>query len=253
MEDKIRAIVATFIKVPAEQIADSTPIGRAALQSSILLHRMMARLGEEGLVVQDYAGIKVFGDLMRRQNGAGNSGNVPVLASPVSGGGSNGSDPGVGIDIEEIAALPRVDDFRKEAFYTENFTPAEIAYCILQGDPYASLAGLFAVKEAIVKADGQFRHRPFNSFGIGHSPEGRPELAGFSLSISHAGGMAVAVAVRDGAGTGPGAKGAAADAGEGAVARERAVAAAGKPASMAWVAWIALLMAAAALLLALKH
>ncbi len=263
MEDKIREIVSVFIKVPAAEIADSTPIDRKALQSSILLHRMFARLGEEGVVIQDYAGVKVFGDLMRRQNGmaslaansdgstagysdgspAGSLANFSVVAPGMNG---SGNQPGIGIDIEEIAALPRVADLRKEAFYTENFTPAEIAYCILQADPYSSLTGLFAVKEAIVKADGQYRNRPFHTFGIGHSADGKPELAGFSLSISHAGGMAVAVAVRD-AGYGRDAAGAAFG------AAEKAVAGTARPAFMAWIAWMALLLAAAALLLALKH
>lgn len=240
MEDKIREIVSVFIKVPAAQIADSTPIDRKALQSSILMHRMFARLGEEGVVIDDYTGIKVFGDLVRAKgNGSlGEASPAPVSITALPGGESAGA--GIGIDIEEVAALPRVADFRKEAFYTENFTSAEIAYCILQADPYASLAGLFAVKEAIVKADGQFRRRPFHSFGIGHSAEGRPEMPGFSLSISHAGGMAVAVAVRDTTGVAP-------------VVAELKIPAAQRPASMGWIAWMALLLAAAALLLALKH
>jgi phosphopantetheine--protein transferase-like protein len=231
MEDKIREIVSVYIKVPAAQIADSTPIDRTALQSSILLHRMFARLGEEGIVINDYAGIKVFGDLIGRQ-GAG------AQAGAAAGQAAQGAAPGIGIDIEEVAAL--VADLRKEAFYTQNFTPAEIAYCILQADPYSSLTGLFAVKEAIIKADAQFRQRPFHTFGISHSTEGRPELAGFSLSISHAGGMAVAVAVRDASGALP-------------AISEKPDVPSGKPATMAWIAWMALLVAAAALLLALKH
>lgn len=270
MEDKIREIVSVFIKVPAAQITDGTAIDRTALQSSILLHRMFARLGEEGVVINDYTGIKVFGDLLRQQGSEAGRGYSPDPVQTIQTGqalqtvqtvqtgqtGQTGQTvqalqaplgrpsvqaPGIGIDIEEVAAMPRVADLRNEAFYTQNFTAAEIAYCILQADPYSSLTGLFAVKEAIVKADGQFRNRPFHSFGIGHSIEGKPEFPGFGLSISHAGGMAVAVAVRE----------------SGATARtenEMQVVAARKPASsLAWIAWMALLLAAAALLLALKH
>jgi phosphopantetheinyl transferase (holo-ACP synthase) len=251
MEEKIKEIVSVYIRVPAAQIGESTPIDRAALQSSILLHRMYAKLAEEGVVVSDYAGMKVFGDLMRRQGGAGGAGGAALLprdevrvASP--GGAVS---PGIGIDIEEIAALPRAADFRREAFYTQNFTAGEIAYCILQADPYSSLTGLFAVKEAIVKADGQYRGRPFNTIEIGHTAEGKPEFPGFGLSISHAGGMAVAVAVRAGAGAGAGAV-------------QEAVSTAALPSPMgggrksgaaAWIGWMALLLAAAALLVALKH
>jgi phosphopantetheine--protein transferase-like protein len=151
--------------------------------------------------------------------------------------------PGIGIDIEEIAALPRATDFRREGFYTQNFTAGEIAYCILQADPYSSLTGLFAVKEAIVKADGQYRGRPFNTIEIGHSAEGKPEFPGFGLSISHAGGMAVAVAVRAGA---------IQQAESGAVVLSPMTG--GRKSGVAtWIGWMALLLAAAALLVALKH
>jgi phosphopantetheine--protein transferase-like protein len=234
MEEKIKEIVSTYIRVPAGQISESTPIGRSALQSSILLHRMYARLGEEGVVVDDYAGIKVFGDLMQRQGMAVEpSGSTPVTRSQA---GEVAGTTGIGIDIEEVAALPRVADLRKETFYTQNFTPGEIAYCILQADPYTSLTGLFAVKEAIIKADGQYRNRPFHTMEIGHTAEGRPVFPGMGLSISHAGGMAVAVAVAERAPVVP-----------------IAPPAAARPASTAWITWIALLLAAAALLVALKH
>jgi holo-[acyl-carrier-protein] synthase len=243
MEEKIREIVSVFIKVQAAQIAESTPIDRTALGSSILLHRMYARLGEEGVVVGDYGNIKVFGDLMRLQGGTGG---IPVSFSVThTQEGEKTATPGIGIDIEEVAALPRVADLRKEAFYTRNFTSAEIAYCILQADPYSSLTGLFAVKEAIVKADGQFRSRPFQTMEISHTAEGRPVFPGFGLSISHAGGMAVAVAVRGGAG-------AAAQEALQAFGSQSPVPA-GKSASTGWITWMALLLAAAALLVALKH
>lgn len=237
MEEKIKEIVATYIRVPAGQISESTPIGRTALQSSILLHRMYARLGEEGVVVSDYAGIKVFGDLMRRQGAPSGS---PVSYAVDSYATDPAAAPGVGIDIEEVAALPRVADLRKESFYTQNFTSGEIAYCILQADPYVSLAGLWAAKEAIVKADGQYRNRPFHTIEIGHTAEGRPGFPGFGLSISHAGGMAVAVAVRAGASASP-------------ALVPVSQAPAGRPAFAGWIAWMALLLAAAALLVALKH
>jgi phosphopantetheine--protein transferase-like protein len=234
MEEKIKEIVSTYLRIPADQIAAGTPIGRTALGNSILLHRMYARLGEEGIVVSDYAEIKVFGDLMQKQGGNGET-FVSVIQTR-NGEGSGAS--GVGIDIEEVDALPRVADLRKESFYSQNFTPGEIAYCILQTDPYSSLTGLFAAKEAIVKADGQYRNRPFNTMEIGHSAEGRPEFPGMKISISHAGGMAVAVAVRRDAG---------------AQSVQPAPQMETKPASMAWIGWIALVLGAAALVVALKH
>lgn len=246
MEDKIKEIVSVFIKVPADRIGADTAIGRAAVQSSILLHRMYARLADEGVVVEDYTAIKVFGDLIRREaktsvNDLPAAGHTATVDMPAfSGNGVPAA--GIGIDIEEVASLPRAADFRKETFYTLNFSAGEISYCILQADPYASLTGLFAVKEAIVKADAGYRNRPFHTVEIGHSAEGRPLHAGFDLSISHAGGLAVAVAVR-----GTGVPTTASPAPLQAVQEDR------KQAYVAWIGWMALLVAAAALLVALKH
>jgi phosphopantetheine--protein transferase-like protein len=256
MEEKIKEIVSVFIKVPAEQIGVATPIGRTALQSSIVLHRMYARLAEEGVRVENYVNIQVFGDLLQHTSRSdGTTGGAPA---PRSAGLAHGEQPAfispnmpgeaaasaVGIDIEEVAALPRATDFRREEFYTMNFTAAEIAYCILQADPYSSFAGLFAAKEAIIKADGLYRTRTFNTLEIRHSPEGKPLYPDFGLSISHAGGMAVAVAVA----AFPGGR----SAGPATSAAGSAVSA-GKPAGAGhWIAWIALVLAVTALLIALK-
>ncbi len=250
MEEKIKGIVSVFIKLPPEQIGAGTPIDRSALQSSILLHRMYAKLAEEGVRVENYANIKVFGDLLQQQgNSAGNNPHPAGMIAPVSTTSGRIATPAIGIDIEEVAALPKNTDFRKAAFYTMNFTPAEIAYCILQPDPYSSFAGLFAAKEAIIKADSRYRDRAFNTLEIGHSAEGAPLHPGFGLSISHANGMAAAVAIAMGAGpllqptlreissTTPAAQSGSLTARTG---------------PMAWVAWIALLLAVTALWMALK-
>jgi phosphopantetheine--protein transferase-like protein len=101
----------------------------------------------------------------------------------------------MGIDIEDISAMPRTNDFREAEFYKMNFASSEIAYCILQTDPYASFAGLFAVKEAIVKANNRYAKMNFNSIIVNHSMEGKPIHDSFQISISHAKDVAVAVAV----------------------------------------------------------
>ena len=235
MEEKIKEIISVFIKVPTTQIGPATVIGRSALQSSILLHRMYARLAEEGVVVENYGEVKVFADLF---NGTA----ADTVSAAAASTWPDPFPPGIGIDIEEIAALPRTTDFRKEGFYTMNFTATEIAYCILQADPYSSFAGLFAVKEAIIKADGRYKNRIFNSIEIGHSPEGKPLFPGIDISISHAGGMAVAVAAPSGV--------------------EPVMAASVQPAPSSvkqggsvasWVAWIALLLSVMALSIALMR
>jgi phosphopantetheine--protein transferase-like protein len=249
MEQKIREIVASFIKVPADQIGSGTPIDRSAVQSSILLHRMYARLAEEGLVVENYAAVKVFGDLspssgVRTDNGI--SAPVGFAADNYTGNYTGGTRlAGIGIDIEEIATLPRTTDFRKEEFYKMNFTGREIAYCICQPDPYASFAGLFAAKEAIIKADGSNRNKAFNMLEIDHSPEGKPLHPDYGISISHAGGMALAVAAPAGQPTtasisltAPSLQDSQADK---------------KTSSGSWISWLALLLSVTALLIVLLH
>ena len=232
MEDKIKEIVSVFIKVPAGDIGSSTPVDRTAVKSSILLHRMYARLAEAGYRTENYAGIANYGELLqacgksvggnsragapagtaasvgRTADGVVSDGPIinadasfsnplPFQGSAVTSAGPSAytDQPGIGIDIEEAAAMPRCSDFRREEFYTMNFTPGEIAYCILQPDSYASFAGLFSAKEALIKADANLRTRPFNTIEVGHNPEGKPVYPGFQLSISHAGHLAVAVAV----------------------------------------------------------
>src|ERR1700729_1182664 len=83
MEEKIKEIVSGFIRVPAGPIGGGTPIGRGGLQSSIHLRRMYARLGEEGVVVENYTAIRVFGDLIRSQGDGG----AGAAGEDVGGGG----------------------------------------------------------------------------------------------------------------------------------------------------------------------
>lgn len=276
--ERIKEIVSDFIKVPPEQIGPGTPIDRTAVRSSILLHRMYARLAGEGIRFTDYSVIKVFGDLSSGSqagdaavqgaaivsSSAGAASGVPSSAGAVSGvsfaapSGRAATHPlsraatptggtmetaAIGIDIEEIASLPRTTDFRKEEFYRMNFTPEETAYCILQQDPYASFTGLFAVKEAIVKSGGHPGGRSFDTIRITHSPEGRPMHPGYSISIAHSAGLAIAVAVRAAdtlAAKNPAAHG-----------TEQQAAPGGN--AIPWVAWVALLMGLAALSIVLSH
>lgn len=56
-----------------------------------------------------------------------------------------------GIDMIEIARIKRARDRHGDRFYRRFYTEQEIAFC--QGRP-ASLAGRFAIKEAVAKALG---------------------------------------------------------------------------------------------------
>ncbi|OQP49442.1 holo-ACP synthase [Niastella populi] len=200
MEEKIKHLIAPFLRVPSEQISYKTIIDRTSVSSSITLHRMYAKLAEEGFTVPDYWNVKTFSILLERINRNGNAPvtgvqEVPVSMNGVPAHGHVGTFA-VGIDIEDVNAMPKTNDFREDEFYKMNFSPAEISYCILQPAPYASFAGLFAAKEAIVKADNSNRNRPFNTIVVSHDQEGKPAYPGFHISISHSNNMAVAVVLQ---------------------------------------------------------
>jgi len=204
MEEKIKAIISRFTKIPAEQISAATVIDRTAVTGSILLHRMYAALATEGIVVENYWDIKNYGALLQRVNGTSAEQTVQTIipSSEMDYGyveSTNSVFKGIGIDIEKTDSMPIVNDYREEAFYKMNFTAEEIAYCILQPSATASFAGLFAAKEAIVKANNSYKTKPFNQIRIDHLPNGKPVHKEFQLSISHTNEVAVAMAAFTGA------------------------------------------------------
>ena len=196
VEEKIKNTVSLYTKIPVEEIAEQTVIDRSAVASSILLHRMYANLAAEGIIVENYFSIKTYGQLLASFNGKTGIDlpKDPPFVNSVSNKPPSAN--GIGIDVEEVSSMPVVNDYREDEFYKMNFAPSEIAYCILQPDPAASFAGLFAAKEAIVKADNQYKSKPFHSINIDHLPGGKPVHLPFELSISHTGSLAIAVAVR---------------------------------------------------------
>lgn len=107
----------------------------------------------------------------------------------------------VGIDLEHVANLPDTVDYREHEFYRENFTPAEIAYCLQRADAKTSLCGLWAAKEAILKARGDsIFPKALGAIEIQHDDSGRPTTQGGALSVSHSNGFCVAMFVMSGTG-----------------------------------------------------
>ena len=116
-------------------------------------------------------------------------GSSPGIAAP----GLHGS-KGLGLEIENIAALPDAEDYALHEFYRANFTPSEIAYCIRQPTVKAAFQGLHAAKRAIAKS-GAASDSPDGprSVEIGFEDDGRPTYPGCLLSISDTGTIAAAV------------------------------------------------------------
>ncbi|HJT23041.1 MAG TPA: holo-ACP synthase [bacterium] len=59
---------------------------------------------------------------------------------------------GLGVDLIEIERVKRAHEKHGQRFIDRLFTPAEAKYCLRKSDPYPSLAGRFAAKEAVIKA-----------------------------------------------------------------------------------------------------
>ena len=220
---RLKQIIAGFLKLPADEITDQTVIDRTVLQGSILIHRLYAELAEAGFKVDNYSDIHTFGQLLQKLNIqpqtetadtekqeqkhlaesklSHKDTNQPA-ASPDSSPAAQVTNAlsdislSVGIDIEHVSNFKPAVDYREDEFYRQNFSQREISYCLLQPDPIQSFAGLFAAKEAIVKADNSLNGVQFNKIEILHDANGRPLFQGFQISISHSQDLAVAVAIK---------------------------------------------------------
>ncbi len=192
---EIKKIIAPYLGLTENEISASTNISKKALKSSIFLHRMYGKLLEAGYEIADYSNIETYGSLENIINGASIENEKQIVTSQTISPPVEFNNTTIGIDIQEINELPIVNDFRTDGFYIDNFTEKEISYCILQKNSHASFAGLFAVKEAIIKADNSFINTKFNTIEIKHNEKGKPYYDGFAISISHNKTSAISAAV----------------------------------------------------------
>lgn len=61
---------------------------------------------------------------------------------------------GIGLDLVQIARVQSIAERWRDRFLSRVYTDRERAECLARVSPYASLAGRFAVKEAVLKALG---------------------------------------------------------------------------------------------------
>jgi holo-[acyl-carrier protein] synthase len=115
-----------------------------------------------------------------------------VAALPVSG---------IGIDIQSVSELVKADsirDLKQDAELCAIFTLRELSYAAAKESPAETLAGLFAAKEALRKADSTLLSMRLTDIEILPDERGAPTFPHSAISISHSGGLAVAVALRAG-------------------------------------------------------
>ena len=98
----------------------------------------------------------------------------------------------IGTDIIQISRIEK--SIKKQSFLNCVYTENEREYC----KSPQNYAGLFAAKEALVKALGIGIDRQLNSYEVLHKDSGEPYFPQFensSVSISHDGDYAIAAVI----------------------------------------------------------
>ncbi len=199
--EELRTLIATMLMVSPVEITDGYSL--AALNTSLGSAKLRLGLKRLGLALPGGTKPATFGGLLAALSGAP-AAELPLIpvsaavSAPVSG-------LQVGLDVEEIAALPIAIDYWEHDFYRGSFSKSEIAYAVLQGDPRISFAGFWCAKEALRKCDPAFASVDPSQTAVAHEANGRPYLTivteghperlPHALSISHTTDVATAVVV----------------------------------------------------------
>ena len=113
---------------------------------------------------------------------------------------------GCGVDMELVENLPRAVDCWADPFYLATFSPAEIAYCLVQPEPAPHFCARWCAKEALKKCDPSFQSSALKDLEVAHEATGAPYLVDradggsrrltHAVSLSHTPLAAIAMVVR---------------------------------------------------------
>ncbi|MDB6121119.1 MAG: hypothetical protein JWQ71_112 [Pedosphaera sp.] len=210
--EKIRAVVARFFQVPETSVTDEFVFPRDRLQGSAArytFHAALKRMANADLPTAHTA--NTLAELLYQNTNA----EAPAISASKTEAnekadnlekGFSSEKLLVGVDVEHSDNLPWSGDPWSEPFYLENFTDAEIAYCLRKPEPKVSFCGLWAAKEAALKCCGKIPTFKPKQIEVSHDVSGRPNLritgwpeqAGSNppaISISHTGQTAMAICV----------------------------------------------------------
>jgi holo-[acyl-carrier protein] synthase len=194
-----KIIIAHFLKKRLEDITETTVMDYTVVPSSLLLHRMYGALADKGYIVDDPASITTYAEFSDVITSS--TSKILTDANEKITNNDNVIDDenilSIGIDIEEISSFEPVNNYKDNQFINNNFSSEEIQYCNSKANPLKSFAGLFSLKEAIVKADNSFKNETFDKIIISHTTTHKPVFAGFALSLSHSENHVVAVACKN--------------------------------------------------------
>jgi len=227
MNDSLKAIVAELLAVAPDQVGSDRALSGGRLQGSLGRAVLDASIRRK-LGVQNKAcyTAKTFGELEAALNGnaiATVETTVPMVQQSIAPSApkappmfttapvnspqqsQGNSFAGCGVDIEQIENLPVALDYWSNEFYTTNFTPAEIAYCLTQQSPAPHFAARWCAKEALKKCESSLLDeemknievvtRADGSPSLRHHANGHSTLLPHSLSLSHTDRNAVAMVV----------------------------------------------------------
>lgn len=190
-------VIAHFLQIDANEIHQQTVMNNKVISSSLKLHRMYSVLADRGFVVPDPSSIVTYGDFLSAVNEASSIKKYQKIEmSDIGTENFNLTEnPSIGIDIEFVPSFEQILNQNENHFLKSNYTTTEIEYCLSRVNPSESFAGLFAAKEALVKANIKLKDRAFKDINIEHDMFGKPTYKGFSISISHSSNFVVAVAM----------------------------------------------------------
>jgi len=204
--DQLRAMIATMLMVPSEQIQPETSL--VALNTSLGSARIRLGLKRLGLNVPATPPATFAGLVAATTGEAAPIADArPVAVPRATQATGNGGWAGlqVGLDVEDIRSLPVAADYWEHEFYSATFARSEIAYAVLQAEPRTHFAGFWCAKEALRKCDGWFVATELNQLAVAHDIDGRPYLTmatgdgperlPHAVSISHTAEVATAVVV----------------------------------------------------------
>jgi phosphopantetheine--protein transferase-like protein len=205
---QLQNMIATMLMVSPAEVSEGTSL--AALNTSLGSAKVRLGLKRLGLALPSGAAPATFGGLLAALSGDAApqvTEKINSLPRPLRSAVGNGGLAGlqVGLDVEDIRAMPVASDYWEHEFYRGSFAKSEIAYAVLQAEPRTHFAGFWCAKEALRKCDPSFAGIAPERTAVAHDGDGRPYLTfetegiaerlAHAVSISHTADVATAVVV----------------------------------------------------------
>lgn len=206
---RVMALIARVARLPDNRVTADARLGELGIGSSIALGILSARLSEEFGAAPTLSWKTPVRDILAHAENADTREPAPPASSvraairvSAPGAQPRGSAVvGVGLDVEQVSALPAAGD----PFYAAHFTAAELSRALETADAQEHLAGVWAAKEAARKAVPALMAASFLAIQVRHDGAGRPSIvitgvempggAALQVSISHAAGLATAIVI----------------------------------------------------------